>query len=198
MAPLLQPAACSVLFIEPEEPNPAQLRARSQHAFAERLALLTRAACAASVPIHVAFTGDILEPARWLAANHQLASPTLHRLGRSGSSWSSSGLQTALAAQRKTSLVVCGFWLETTVTFIVLPALAHGLDVFVALDVTPARFEDARGPAEHRLVQAGAVPTTAAQLVSEWMEASTDPSQRSALASMMLPTEDRPPLVTQT
>lgn len=94
--------------------------------------------------------------------------------------------------------MVSGFWLETTVTFLVLPALACGFDVFLALDATPARSEDARGPAKDRLIQSGAVPTTAEQLVSEWMEASTDLDQRSALASMMSPTDDRPSLVTQT
>ena len=198
MASLLQPAACSILFTGPDERNLAQLSAKSQHVISQRLALLTRAACATSVPIHLAFAGDVPEPERWLAAHRHLASPALHRLGRSGSSWSSSGLETALATQRKASLVVCGFWLETTVTFLVLPALACGFDVFLALDVTLARSDDARGPAEHRLVQAGAVPTTVAQLVSEWFEASTDPNQRAALASMMLPTEDRPSLVTQT
>jgi hypothetical protein len=198
MAPLLQPATCSVLFIEPEERNLAHLSAGSQHVIAKRIALLTRAACAASVPIHLAFAVDVPQPQGWLAAHRQLASPGLHGLGSRGSSWSSSGLETALAAQRRASLVVSGFWLETTVTFLVLPALACGFDVFLALDVTPARFEDARGSAKLRLVQAGAVPTTAAQLVSEWIEASTDPSQRSALASVMPPTEDRPSLVTQT
>jgi nicotinamidase-related amidase len=198
MAPLLEPAACSVLFIEPEERNLALLSAGSQHVIAKHIALLTRAACAACVPIHLAFTGDVPEPDQWLAAHRQLASPGLYGLGSRGSSWSGSGLDTALAAQRKASLVVCGFWLETTVTFLVLPALACGFDVFLALDVTPARAEDARGPAEHRLVQAGAVPTTAAQLVSEWIEASTDPNQRSALASVMAPTEGPPSLVTQT
>jgi hypothetical protein len=94
--------------------------------------------------------------------------------------------------------VVGGFWLETTVTFLVLPALACGFDVFLALDVSPAKSEDARGPAKQRLVQAGAVPATADQLVSEWMEASTDPNHRSALASVMQPPEHRPSLVTQT
>jgi hypothetical protein len=94
--------------------------------------------------------------------------------------------------------VVSGFWLETTATFLVLPALACGLEVFLALDATAARSEDTCGPARDRLIQAGAVPTTADQLVSEWMEASTDPNQRSALASVVLRTEDQPSLVTQT
>jgi hypothetical protein len=198
MAPLLQPATCSVLFIDPRERNLAQLSPGSQHVLADRLALLTSAACAASAPIHLAFTGDLPEPEQWLPIHRQLASPALYGLGGSGSSWSGSGLNTALATQRKASLVVSGFWLETTVTFLVLPALACGFDVFLVLDATPARSEDARGPAEHRLIQAGAVPTTADQLVSEWIEASTDPNQRSALASVVPPTEDRPLLVTQT
>jgi len=196
MAPLLQPATCSVLFIDPRERNLAHLTARSQHVIADRLAFLARAASAASVPIHLAFADDVPEPEQWLVVHRQLTSPGLYGLGRSGSSWSGSGLDAALATQRKASLVVSGFWLDTTVTFLVLPALACGFDVFLALDASPARSEHARGPAEDRLIQSGAVPTTAEQLVSEWMEASTDPSQRSALASVMPPT-NRSSLVTQ-
>jgi hypothetical protein len=71
------------------------------------------------------------------------------------------------------------------VTFIALPALAGGFDVFILMDAAPAREKDAHGPAVHRLVQAGAVPTTTRQLVTEWIEASADTGQRAALTRLV-------------
>jgi hypothetical protein len=190
MAPLIQPSECSVLFIDPRKQHLANLSETTQHGIAQRLALVAHAACAGAVPAHLAFVGPIPEAEQWLAASRQLASPQIHLLGNAGSSWSTSGLGSALAAQGRSSLVLCGFWFETTVTFIALPALASGFEVFIVLDTTLARSEDARSPAMDRLLHAGAVPTTAAQLVFEWIEASADPHQRSSLSLLVPPIED--------
>jgi nicotinamidase-related amidase len=133
--------------------------------------------------MHVAFRGHVPDPQRSLARFDDTA-PRIHALGERGPSWSHSGLADALAADGRASLILCGFWLETAVTFVALPALAGGFDVFVLMDAAPARGQDAHGPALHRLVQAGAVPTTTQQLVVEWIEASADTGQRSALARL--------------
>jgi nicotinamidase-related amidase len=65
-------------------------------------------------------------------------------------------------------LFLGGFWLDDNVTFAALGALADGYDVHVMLDVAVARREEAREAAIERLIQAGVVPTTAVQVVSEW------------------------------
>jgi hypothetical protein len=89
-------------------------------------------------------------------------------------------------------LILAGFWLETTVTFLALPALASGFEVFVLMDVTPASADTSARPAADRLLQAGAVPITTRQLIAEWIEASSDGGGRSAL-SRLVPADHQDP-----
>jgi nicotinamidase-related amidase len=135
--------------------------------------------------MHLAFRSHIPDPQRSLARFDDAAAPRIHDLGDRGPAWSHPGLADALAAEGRTCLILCGFWLETAVTFVALPALAGGFDVFVLMDAAPARGSDAHSPAVHRLVQAGAVPTTTQQLVTEWIEASSDTGQRAALTRLI-------------
>jgi nicotinamidase-related amidase len=184
MAPLLQPANCCVLLIDPRREHLDRLEPQQQNALTQGLALVEQAVQAASVPMHVAFRSHVPDPHRSLAQFDDTAAPRIHALGDRGPSWTHSGLADALAVGGRASLILCGFWLETAVTFVALPALAGGFDVFVLMDAAPARGKDAHGPAVHRLVQAGAVPTTTRQLVTEWIEASADTGQRSALSRL--------------
>jgi hypothetical protein len=71
------------------------------------------------------------------------------------------------------------------VTFLAIPALASGFEVFILVDASPARTVTAAGPAADRLLHAGAVPITSHQLVAEWTEASPDPNVRSALSTLI-------------
>ena len=50
----------------------------------------------------------------------------------------------------RSSLILAGFWLETTVTFLALPALASGFEVFVLMDATPASADTSARPAAAR------------------------------------------------
>jgi nicotinamidase-related amidase len=164
MAPLLQPADCSVLVVDPHTHHVRRLDAARQRELVEPLSLTVDAALAGRVPTHLAFRGRPPEPIEWVTAPNPAAH--VHALGTIGSSWSNSGLHAALAAESRTSLIVCGFWLETTVTFLVLPALASGFEVFVVMDATPARADRAARPAADRLLHAGAVPITTGQLIA--------------------------------
>jgi nicotinamidase-related amidase len=125
------------------------------------------------------------EPHDWLAPSTALPALNVHALGTEG--LSRSGLPAVLGAQNRGSLILAGFWLETTVTFLALPALAAGLEVFVLMDASPAWVETAARAAADRLLQAGAVPVTTHQLIAEWMEAS-DPVVLAAL-SPLVPTQ---------
>jgi hypothetical protein len=186
MSPLLQPADCCVLLIDPRTEHIADFDPEKQQALAQNLDLVEQAVQLVAVPRHLAFVGNALDPQQWLAGLGETAQPRLHVLGSTGSSWSNSGLAAALAADRRASLILCGFWLETTVTFVALPALASGFDVFVLTDLTPARADRAHRPAAHRLFQAGVVPLTTHQLVAEWTEASADPERRARLSRLII------------
>jgi hypothetical protein len=187
MTPLLRPAECDVLLVDPRARHLGRLDAARQADTARCLRLVVDAAVAGAVQVHLAFVGSVPEPHHWVSPLQSLPAPHVHALGTGGASWSRSGLDKTLAAQHRSSLILTGFWLETTVTFLALPALAAGFEVFMPMDATPAWAETAARPAADRLLQAGAVPVTTHQLIAEWMEAS-DREVRAAL-SPLLPTE---------
>jgi nicotinamidase-related amidase len=193
MAPLLQPADCCVLLVDPRARHLAPLAPARHAELARCLNLTLDAAIAGAAPIHLAFAGAPSDPHEWVAAPRSLALAHIHGLGTAGSCWSGSGLHGALAAQARSSLILAGFWLETTVTFLALPALASGFEVFVLMDATPASADTSARPAADRLLQAGAVPITTRQLIAEWIEASPDGGGRSAL-SRLIPADDQDPV----
>ena len=184
MAPLLLPADCCVLLVDPRARHLGRLVEARHAELAQCLNLIPDAAAAGAVPIHLAFAGAPPDPREWVAAPRSLAVVHVHRLGTAGSCWSGSGLHAALAAQARSSLILAGFWLETTVTFLALPALASGFEVFVLMDATPASADKSARPAADRLLQAGAVPITMRQLIAEWIEESSDGGRRSALSRL--------------
>jgi hypothetical protein len=187
MTPLLRPGDCCVLLVDPRARYLSRLDAAWQADAACCLRLVIDAAVVGAVPVHLAFVGSVPEPHDWVSPLQSPPAPHVHTLGTEGASWSRSGLDKALATQQRSSLILAGFWLETTVTFLALPALAAGFEVFVLMDASPACAETAARPAADRLLQAGAVPLTTRQLIAEWVEAS-DPEVRAAL-SPLLPTE---------
>ena len=71
-------------------------------------------------------------------------------------------------------LFLGGLWLEDTVTFAALDALAHGFDTYLLTDLTICRHDNLRAAAMDRLLQAGVVPTTVRQMVAEWLATSQD------------------------
>jgi nicotinamidase-related amidase len=184
MTPLLQPAGCCVLLVDPRARHLGRLDATRHADPACSLRLVIDATLAGAIPVHLAFAGRVPEPHDWISSLQSLPSTDVHALGSEGASWSRSGLDRALAAQHRSSLILAGFWLETVVTFLALPALAAGFEVFVLTDASPACAEAAARPAADRLLQAGAVPITAHQLVAEWVEAS-DPEIRAALSPLL-------------
>jgi hypothetical protein len=182
--PLLQPAGCCVLLVDPRARHLSRLDATRQADLARCLRLVIDATLAGAVPVRLAFAGSVPEPDDWVLPLSSLPPTHMHALGTEGASWSRSGLDNALATQHRASLILAGFWLETTLTFLALPALAAGFEVFVLMDASPASAVAAARPAADRLLHAGAVPITARQLIAEWMEAS-DPEIRAALSPLL-------------
>jgi Isochorismatase family len=185
MAPLLQPADCSVLVVDARMHHVGRLEPARHRALTQDLTLLLHATHAAAVPMHLSFVGAVPQSDEWIVS---APAAQIHALGASGSCWSGVDWHAVLAAENRTSLILGGFWLETTLTFLALPALASGFEVFILMDVAPSRADIAARSAADRLLHAGAVPITTSQLVAEWAEASSDPDVRSAL-SVLSPRE---------
>jgi nicotinamidase-related amidase len=185
MAPLLQPTECCVLLVDPRKQHIADLHESRQRHLSSSLTFLAKGALTAGIPGHLAFVAAVPDPDQWLVDAAQFAPARVHALGNSGSPSVNSDLDSALTAHNRRSLILAGFWLETRVTFMALPALATGFEVFVVIDATAACNVGARSAAIHRLLHAGAVLTTTHQLIAEWTETSSDPDQRSALSLLV-------------
>jgi hypothetical protein len=179
MAPLLRPTDSCVLFVDPRNPNIVRLNAMRQEQLTQCLNLIADAALAGDVPAHIAFVGGPPESCEWAITRQPFATGRIHTLDTTGPSWSNPSLHTALTADGRTCLILCGFWLETTITFLALPALASGLDVFALMDATPAWLDAAAHSATDRLLQAGVVPLATHQLIAEWAQHSPASQLRS-------------------
>jgi hypothetical protein len=193
MAPLLKPEDCCVLFIDPTRSNAERTDQADgyQDALISRHALIQQAAQVLDVPKFFAIHGDEVGEREWIAQPCERARPRIYAVGSAGSIWSGSGLGAALAEEGKACLLLCGFWLERSVTFAALNALADGFDVFVLMDACPSCDPHAKCPAIDRLLQAGVVPLTTMQMVSEWAEGASDEARRMALRNLLAPTSEQ-------
>ncbi|KAB2943522.1 MAG: isochorismatase family protein [Hyphomicrobium sp.] len=193
MAPLLKPEDCCILFIDPTRRNAERTDQADggQDTLISRHALVQQAARVLDVPKFFAIHGDELDEREWIAQPCDHAKPRIYAVGSAGSMWSGSGLGAALAEEGKACLLLCGFWLERSVTFAALNALADGFDVFVLMDACPSCDRHAKCPAIDRLLQAGVVPLTTTQMVSEWAEGASDQARRAALRSLLAPTGEQ-------
>lgn len=187
MAPLLKPEDCCLLLIDPVQRHAIQagVGRRSQHAVVDRHMLLQRAAHFFDVPTVHAIYGDRVDDEQWIVPPGDRSKARICSVDPKSSLWSSGGVGVALKEQGRACLVLCGYWLEGSVTFAALNALADGFDVFVLMDLSPSFDKHAENPAVHRLLQAGVVPLTTVQMVQEWAEETTSEAQRCSLLALL-------------
>jgi nicotinamidase-related amidase len=102
-----------------------------------------------------------------------------------GSPWAETPLGVALAKTSRTSLLICGYWLDECITFTALNALGEGYDIHLLTDASPPLDAAGRHMAILRLVQAGIVPTSTRQAVREWSLEIADPHHRDQLLALL-------------
>lgn len=78
-------------------------------------------------------------------------------------------LRTALEVLNRSRLVIAGADGELSVTFAALSALEDGYDVYALHDAVLTADADRHGVVFDRLIQAGVVPVTTRQVMSEWL-----------------------------
>jgi Isochorismatase family len=107
--------------------------------------------------------------------------------------WPATAAARALAATGRNQLIVSGFWLEEAITLLALRSLSMGLDTYLAIDATAA-LDPTHAPMAHaRLKQAGAVPTTSAQIVREWAALTSDVRVRADLLTLAASRQNNSP-----
>ncbi len=185
MPPLLKPAESILLILDPRPEHLERLDSASREPTTRKLKTAHRAAQLAGVPTHRG-SNCTLGPAKaWIVLAAPIIAADTHDLPPTSVQWSQSPLGVAVAASDRNSLVLCGFWLECTATFTALAANAEGIDVAVLMDATPHWLAETKQPAIDRLMQAGVVPMTTAQMIMEWAEGEASVSTRQQLLSLL-------------
>ena len=185
MPPLLKPAESILLILDPRPEHVERLNSSSQEPTTRKLTAAHRAAQVAGVPAHLARSNSFEPPNTWVGLAAPIASADTHVLPPTTVQWAQSPLGMAITASDRTSLVLCGFWLECTITFTALTSIVEGLDVSVLIDATPHWLTETRQPAIDRLVQAGVVPVTTAQMIMEWAEGEPSASIKAQLIALL-------------
>lgn len=176
MPPLLKPIECTLLILD-SAGEPGEL---DRDVTAGRRRIL-RAATLCGVPTLRGARERSHDPVDDGALSPQpIYSPPMP-----GSPWAETPLGLALANTSRTSLLICGYWLDECITFTALNALGEGYDIFLLTDASPPLDAGERHMAILRLVQAGIVPTTTRQALREWAAEISDAHQRDQLLALL-------------
>lgn len=183
-SPLIDPAVSALVLIFPDRDDIAGSAAAGLATYQRRIAAIAAAADIADVPTFV-LSHSAREPEVALLGllpkrrRHVIASSPLVAL------WQNDVLIEALDREDRSMLVLAGIWLEYHVLATALHALTDGYDVYITVDATPAQSDTAAIPSMHRLLQFGATPVLASQVVHEWCLESSDAEKRSALNNLL-------------
>ena len=82
--------------------------------------------------------------------------------------WEDGAFRAAVEATGRKRLIFAGLWTEICVLFPVLTALRDGYEVYFVVDASAGRAERDHEAGVQRMIQAGAVPLTAHQLLVEF------------------------------
>ena len=176
MPPLLKPTECIVLILdsagEPDDLDRDVANGRRR---------ILRAAALCGVPtFHAARERSHAPGDDGTASSQAIYSPPMP-----GSPWAETPLGLVLAKTSRTSLLICGYWLDECITFTALNALGEGYDIFLLTDASPPLDAAEWNMAILRLVQAGIVPTTTRQALREWAAEIADVQQRDQLLALL-------------
>ncbi len=82
--------------------------------------------------------------------------------------WEDDAFYHAAVATGRKKLVMAALWTEICLTHPVLSALADGYEVYIVVDASAGSSTVAHDMGVQRMIQAGAIPVTWAQVMSEW------------------------------
>jgi Isochorismatase family len=177
MPPLLKPCECTLLVLY--SAGPVTPQERDGEVLANRKRILQAATVCEvptilAVPDHKRFGPDSEPP------QERVYSPPMP-----GNPWGETPLGLALARASRSSILICGYWLDECITFTSLNALGEGYDIYLITDASPPLDVAERNMAILRLVQASVVPTTTRQVVREWATEISDVTQRDQLLGLI-------------
>ena len=177
---LSTPDRSCLLLLDVRKGHTDALTADVRDSLEQRLLCLDKATRLLRIPFFLGYPASVFDnDAGGRTGEH------IFKWADGASPWSDGRLAEAIARENRTRLFLGGFWLEDSVTFAALGALADGHDVYVMFDVALARRAETREAAIERMVQAGVVPITAVQVVSEWAAMIEDADIRTILREII-------------
>lgn len=181
MPALLKPSECSVLVLNGNDDAADQTVADNIASHRQRI---LQAASPCGIPAFFAARARDHATQAALGATARSFNPLVYSCCTTGVLWAETSLAHALAATDRSSLLLCGYWLDECITFTALNALGEGYDVYVLTDASPPLDLAERDTTILRLLQAGVVPTTTKQAIREWAADTADASQRDQLLAL--------------
>jgi len=93
----------------------------------------------------------------------------------------------AIKKATRKQLVLSGLWTSMCMAFTALRGLREGYNVFGVIDTASSESEDAHNMAIERMIQAGVVPCTWMQVISEWMHSWQNPKSGELITKVFRP-----------
>lgn len=182
---LSAPQKSCVLLVDPARQHASKTPLDFRETLERGFALLEEAAQILQIPRYFARSAEGTEPEDWFQTPCERNRKRVYDWPDGGTPWSNGDLITSIHSENRSNLYIGGFWLDDSVTFAGLNALADGYDTYLLTDVSVARYPETREPAIERLIQAGVVPTTTLQIASEWMAEVRDTGMRAKLSQLI-------------
>ena len=182
---LSAPQKSCVLLVDPARRYASRLPLDFRETLERGFALLEEASQILQIPRYFAHPERRTEADDWFQTPCERNSNRVYDWPDGGTPWSNGDLVTSIHDENRPNLYIGGFWLDDSVTFAGLNALADGYDTYLLTDVSVARYPETREPAIDRLIQAGVVPTTTFQIASEWMAEVDDTGLRAKLSQLI-------------
>lgn len=166
---LLTPANCQVIFIDHQPQMAFGVQSIDRQALKNNAVALAKAAKAFGIPTTIttveseSFSGYTYPELLEVFPD----APVLERT--SMNSWDDRKVRDALAANRRTKVVVSGLWTEVcNNSFAFSAMLEGGYEIYMVADASGGTSKDAHDYSMQRMIQAGVVPVTWQQVLLEW------------------------------
>jgi nicotinamidase-related amidase len=175
---LITPKNSALILIDYQPPQVASIASMDHRTLVDNIVAVAKLAKAFGLPIvlstvNVKSRGSertIRQLAEVLAGIEEFDRTTIN-------AWEDEEFVTAVKATGRKKLIMAALWTEACLTFPALDALREGYEVYPVVDAVGGTSVNAHQAALERLIQAGAQPTSVAQLVCElqrdWLRTET-------------------------
>lgn len=166
---VLTPKNCQMIFIDQQPQMAFGVQSIDRQVLKNNVVGLAKAAKAFNIPTTIttvettSFSGHTYPELLAVFPQNKILERT------SMNSWDDQNVRDALAANKRTKVVVSGLWTEVcNTTFALCAMLEGGYEIYMVADASGGTSSDAHKYAMDRMVQAGAVPVTWQQVLLEW------------------------------